>query len=49
MQAQGYSGILIEADDGRWEGEAIRDGRIIEFHADAHTGRIIRSHSKALD
>lgn len=49
MQAQGYSGILIEADDGHWEGEAIKDGRIVEFDADAHTGRIIRSRPKTLD
>jgi hypothetical protein len=31
MEAQGYSSILVEADDGPWEGEAIKDGRIVEF------------------
>jgi hypothetical protein len=49
MERQGYSGILMEADDGHWEGEAIKDGRIVEFHADAHTGKITKSKPKAED
>lgn len=49
MEAQGYSGILMEADDGRWEGEAIKDGRIVKFHADPHTGRITKSVPKTED
>jgi hypothetical protein len=49
MQAAGYSGILMEADDGHWEGEAIKDGRIVEFHADAHSGEITRSQPKTED
>lgn len=49
MEAQGYSGIIIEADDGRWEGEAIKDGRIVEFHADPRTGKITRSRVKTAD
>ncbi|MFB6464448.1 PepSY domain-containing protein [Bradyrhizobium tunisiense] len=31
----------IEADDGRWEGEGIKDGQRMKFHADAKTGEII--------
>jgi len=31
----------IEADDGRWEGEGIKDGQKMKFHADPKTGEII--------
>nr|WP_283811491.1 PepSY domain-containing protein [Bradyrhizobium daqingense] len=31
----------IEADDGRWEGEGMKDGQKMKFHADAKTGEII--------
>lgn len=30
----------IEADDGRWEGEGIKDGQKMKFHADPKTGEI---------
>jgi hypothetical protein len=49
MQGQGYSAVVIEADDGHWEGEAIKDGKIVEFHADAHTGAITKSKPKTED
>jgi hypothetical protein len=49
MQAEGYSGIIAEADDGHWEGEAIKDGRIVEFHADPRTGKITKSEPKTED
>ncbi len=49
MQGQGYSGIILEADDGHWEGEAIKDGRIVEFDADPHTGKITRVEPKHED
>lgn len=49
MEAQGYSGVLIEADDGRWEGLAIKDGGIVKFHADPRTGAITKSVPKRLD
>jgi hypothetical protein len=40
MQA-GYTQVIkIEADDGRWEGEGIKDGKKMEFHADPKTGAI---------
>jgi Peptidase propeptide and YPEB domain len=29
-----------EADDGRWEGEGIKNGKKMEFHADPKTGAI---------
>lgn len=47
MEGQGYSAIVMEADDGHWEGEAVKDGKIVEFHADAHTGRVTKSKPKS--
>ncbi|MFT4117889.1 PepSY domain-containing protein [Bradyrhizobium sp.] len=38
----GYSNITeFEADDGHWEGEGVKSGRKMQFHADPKTGRII--------
>ena len=38
----GYSEVTkLEADDGRWEGEGIKDGQKMKFHADPKTGEII--------
>jgi hypothetical protein len=28
----------LEADDGRWEGEGIKNGQKMDFHADPRTG-----------
>jgi hypothetical protein len=37
----GYSQVTkIEADDGRWEGEGIKNGKKMEFHADPKTGAL---------
>ncbi len=37
----GYTHVSkIEADDGRWEGEGIKNGRKMDFHADPKTGLI---------
>ena len=42
LVAAGYSSITkIEADDGHWEGEGIKNGRKMEFHADPRSGAII--------
>ncbi|MET7245569.1 PepSY domain-containing protein [Methylobacterium sp. EM32] len=46
MESEGYNAIVVGADDGHWEGEAVKDGRIVEFHADAKTGRITKSAPK---
>lgn len=40
---------MVDADDGHLEGEAVKDGRIIEFHADARTGKITQSQPKIED
>jgi hypothetical protein len=47
MEAAGYSAIVVEADDGHWEGEAVKDRRIVEFHADPHSGQITHSTAKS--
>jgi hypothetical protein len=37
----GYTAVTqIEADDGRWEGEGIKNGEKMNFHADPKTGVI---------
>lgn len=37
----GYTQVIkIEADDGHWEGEGIKNGVKMEFHADPKTGAI---------
>ena len=38
----GYTQVTkIEAEDGRWEGEGIKNGKKMDFHADPKTGAII--------
>ncbi len=38
----GYTQVTqLEADDGRWEGEGIKNGKKMDFHADPKTGVII--------
>ena len=37
----GYTQVWkIKAEDGRWEGEGIKDGKKMDFHADPKTGAI---------
>lgn len=37
----GYTQVTkLKADDGRWEGEGVKDGKKMEFHADPKTGQI---------
>ncbi|WP_395666721.1 PepSY domain-containing protein [Methylocella sp.] len=40
LQDEGFSSVLLKADDGQWEGLAIRDGAIVTFAADPKTGEI---------
>lgn len=49
MAGEGYSAIVVGVDDGHWEGEAVKDGRIVEFHADGRTGAITKSKPKTED
>jgi uncharacterized membrane protein YkoI len=42
LMQSGYSEVTkIEADDGRWEGEGVKNGQKLEFHADPKTGAIL--------
>jgi hypothetical protein len=37
----GYTQVSkLEADEGRWEGEGIKNGQKMDFHADPKTGEI---------
>ena len=39
----GYSSITeLEADDGHWEGEGVKNGVKMEFHVDPKTGAITK-------
>ena len=42
LEAKGHRVIKIEADDGDWEGEAVRRGAKFDFHVDPHSGRITK-------
>lgn len=43
LEAAGYSNITgLEADDGHWEGKGVKNGTIMEFHVDAHTGALTK-------
>jgi len=45
LKAAGYTQIgELKADDGRWEGEGMKNGKKMEFHADPKTGVIISEH-----
>lgn len=42
VKATGYTVIgKIEADNGRWEGEGLKNGQWMDFHADAKTGAVL--------
>jgi hypothetical protein len=42
LKAAGYSEVTkLEADDGHWDGEGIKDGRRMKFDADPRTGAIL--------
>ena len=41
----GYSTVTkLEADDGRWEGEGVKNGQRMEFHVDPRSGAISNEH-----
>ena len=42
LMAAGYTSITeFEADDGHWEGEGVKHGVKMQFHADPKTGAIL--------
>jgi hypothetical protein len=39
LRSAGYHDISkLEADDGHWEGKGVKNGTVMEFHVDPHTG-----------
>jgi hypothetical protein len=43
LEAAGYSNVTnVHADDGHWEGKGVKNGKIMEFHVDPHTGAIAK-------
>jgi hypothetical protein len=43
LTVAGYSNITgLEADDGHWEGKGTKDGKIMEFHVDPHSGALTK-------
>lgn len=43
LMESGYTSVFkIEADDGHWEGEGMKNGQKHEFHVDPHTGAITK-------
>lgn len=43
LEQAGYANVTkLEADDGHWEGKALKDGRTVKFHADPRTGTVTK-------
>lgn len=42
LAKRGYKVTKIEADDGHWEGNAMRGARKYEFHVDPHNGKVTK-------
>lgn len=42
LAKRGYRVTKIEADDGHWEGEAVRRNARYEFHVDPHSGQVTK-------
>jgi hypothetical protein len=46
VKAQGYDAVRLKADDGRWEGEATKQGLFYDIHVDPHSGALTRNELK---
>ena len=47
LQAAGFSNVTtIEADDGHYEGEGVKNGQVHEFHLDPHSGALTKDELK---
>lgn len=42
LEHQGYRMTKVEADDGHWEGEMTKAGKVYDFHADPLSGRLLK-------
>jgi hypothetical protein len=42
-ETAGYSHVTrLEAEDNRWEGKGMKDGKLMEFKADPRTGAVLK-------
>ena len=47
LKSLGFTRVIkLEADDGHWEGDAIKDGKTFEIHVDPHSGELTKSKVK---
>ena len=47
LKGLGFTRVIkLEADDGHWEGDAVKDGKIFEIHVDPHSGELTKSEVK---
>lgn len=46
VKALGYDAVRLEADDGRWEGEATKQGLFYDIKVDPHSGALTRNELK---
>ena len=47
LKGMGYTDVMkLEADDGHWEGDAMKDGKTYEVHVDPHTGKLTKNEPK---
>jgi hypothetical protein len=43
LEAAGYTNITgLKADDGHWEGKGVKNGKIMEFDVDPHSGALTK-------
>jgi hypothetical protein len=42
LMSSGYTSIIrLDADDGHWDGEGIKNGKVMEFDLDPKTGVVL--------
>ncbi|WP_458760388.1 PepSY domain-containing protein [Afipia sp. TerB] len=47
LNNEGYSVVTeLEADDGHWEADASKDGKVYEIHIDPKTGKLTKVEPK---
>lgn len=47
LKGMGYTDVKeLEADDGHWEGDAVKDGKTYEIHVDPHSGELTKNEPK---
>jgi hypothetical protein len=46
VKSLGYDAVRLEADDGRWEGEATKQGLFYDIKVDPHSGALTRNELK---